>query len=170
MDLGDLRKTSALPASAIACLVALWLTLGGTTVRGEQSKQAQLCRGHYLTEEQAVEQLERFAASYTNLDQWQQKAQQVREGILRDDPALDRRPAPLDRVLRPGERFTKRNPKLLANDIDPGREFGDRMLNLQPGIHLKEEKLLPVTVIDKFNCACRFIVHTLRQPSGSLVE
>jgi hypothetical protein len=43
----------------------------------------QLCRGHYLSEEAAKEQLARFSQSYSSLDEWKARAKNIREGILR---------------------------------------------------------------------------------------
>ncbi len=43
----------------------------------------QLCVGNYQTEEQAKEQLARFGKTYSNASEWRQRAQQIREGILR---------------------------------------------------------------------------------------
>jgi len=42
-----------------------------------------LCQGNYQTEEQARKQLEQFAGTYSNLEQWQRRANRIREGILR---------------------------------------------------------------------------------------
>jgi dienelactone hydrolase len=44
---------------------------------------AGLCQGHYHSEEAAREQLAKFAATYSNLDQWKARAKRIREGILR---------------------------------------------------------------------------------------
>jgi uncharacterized protein len=41
-----------------------------------------LCVGHYQTEQQAVEQLRRFKASYPDLAAWQKKADIIKSGIL----------------------------------------------------------------------------------------
>ncbi|MBP7050493.1 MAG: acetylxylan esterase [Phycisphaerae bacterium] len=46
-------------------------------------EEPQLCVGNYQTVEQAKEQLARFAATYATQAQWQQRAQRIREGILR---------------------------------------------------------------------------------------
>jgi dienelactone hydrolase len=43
----------------------------------------ELCVGNYQTEEQAKEQLARFAKTYSNRAEWQQRAQRIRAGILR---------------------------------------------------------------------------------------
>lgn len=50
---------------------------------GAEEKKPVLCQGNYQTEEQAKEQLARFAASYSNLDEWKSRAANIREGILR---------------------------------------------------------------------------------------
>jgi dienelactone hydrolase len=46
-------------------------------------EEPQLCVGNYQSEEQAKEQLARFAATYSTQAEWQQRAQRIREGILR---------------------------------------------------------------------------------------
>ena len=47
------------------------------------AEEPQLCVGDYQTEAQAKEQLARFAKTYSNRAEWQQRAQRIREGILR---------------------------------------------------------------------------------------
>jgi uncharacterized protein len=42
-----------------------------------------LCVGEYQTEEQAKAQLDKFAASFSTLQEWQNRANNVRKGILR---------------------------------------------------------------------------------------
>lgn len=46
-------------------------------------EEPQLCQGHYHSEEAAREQLASFAASYSNLAEWQKRAKCIRQGILR---------------------------------------------------------------------------------------
>ena len=41
-----------------------------------------LCVGNYQTEAEAVRQLERFAASYSNLEEWKERAARIRRQIL----------------------------------------------------------------------------------------
>ena len=57
-----------------------------------------LCRGHYHSEKAAREQLVKFAAGYSNLKQWKQRAERVREGILRGAGLL---PPPKKCPLKP---------------------------------------------------------------------
>jgi len=56
---------------------------GGVLAQDANEKEPELCRGHYHSEQAAKEQLARFAESYSNLEQWKQRAQRIREGILR---------------------------------------------------------------------------------------
>jgi hypothetical protein len=51
--------------------------------QNEKSIQPQLRQGNFLTEEQAKQELESFARSYSNLEEWQARAGRIREGILR---------------------------------------------------------------------------------------
>jgi hypothetical protein len=64
-------------------VVAVVLPLCVRAAQSADSDKPQLCQGNYQTEEQAKEQLARFAASYSTLSEWQQRAQRIREGILR---------------------------------------------------------------------------------------
>jgi hypothetical protein len=41
-----------------------------------------LCRGHYHSEEDAIKQLTRMAATFSNLKQWQERATNIRKQIL----------------------------------------------------------------------------------------
>jgi len=54
-----------------------------STAQGAEEKKPQLCQGNYQSEEAAKEQLAKFAQSYSNREQWEARAAQVREGILR---------------------------------------------------------------------------------------
>jgi hypothetical protein len=49
----------------------------------EKWGQPQLCQGNFQTEEQARAQLAGFAKTYSNLAEWKQRAENVRQGILR---------------------------------------------------------------------------------------
>jgi len=59
------------------------LCFQGTPAVGAEGKKPQLCQGNYQTEEEAKEQLARFAKTYSSLGQWQARAERIREGILR---------------------------------------------------------------------------------------
>jgi len=66
--------------------------------QGAEEKKPQLCQGNYQSEEAAKEQLAKFAQSYSNLEQWKARAEQVREGILRGTELL---PLPEKCPLKP---------------------------------------------------------------------
>ncbi len=49
----------------------------------EREDSTMLCVGYYQTEKEAEQQLQRFADSYQNLDEWKQRAAVIRDGILK---------------------------------------------------------------------------------------
>jgi len=59
------------------------LCLSSIQVKGAEEKKPQLCQGNYQTEQEAKEQLARFAKTYSTLEQWKARAEHIREGILR---------------------------------------------------------------------------------------
>ncbi|MDG2130945.1 MAG: hypothetical protein P8K08_23300 [Fuerstiella sp.] len=77
------------------------LTATATAVRGADDKPAAkdagptLCVGNYHSEADAVRQLERISATYSNLEQWQKRAKRIRQQILTGmnlNPLPDRTP------------------------------------------------------------------------------
>ena len=67
----------------VSMVSVVLLPLSAWAAENADSEKPQLCVGNYQTEEQAKEQLARFAATYSTLSEWQQRAQRIREGILR---------------------------------------------------------------------------------------
>ena len=61
-------------------------------------------------------------------------------GILGVDAALDGVAALRQLVLRPRQRLAVRDGELRANQIDAGHGLRDRMLDLQPRVHLEEKE------------------------------
>src|SRR5918994_6610193 len=61
--------------------------------------------------------------------------------ILRVDPALDRVPRQPDVLLAQPQRLTRRDQHLLTDEVEPRDQLGDRVLHLDPGVHLEEEVL-----------------------------
>jgi len=51
--------------------------------RSKKKEEPVLCQGNYQSEEQAKEQLAKFAATYSNLEGWKSRAKGIRRGILR---------------------------------------------------------------------------------------
>jgi dienelactone hydrolase len=47
------------------------------------SQESELCQGYYLSEDAARHQLAEFSRSYSDLDGWIQRAENIRKGILR---------------------------------------------------------------------------------------
>ena len=70
-------------------LVPLTLTL----LAAGQDQKPILCRGNYHSEADAVKQLSRLAATYSNLEEWKARAASIRKQILvgaKLDPLPDR--------------------------------------------------------------------------------
>src|SRR4029453_3279124 len=59
-------------------------------------------------------------------------------GILGVDPSLDGPAVPDDVVLAEAELLARREPDLLLDEVAAGHELGDRMLDLEPRVHLQE--------------------------------
>jgi hypothetical protein len=47
-----------------------------------------------------------------------------------------------DVLLRERERLPRRDAQLLLDEVEAGDELGDGVLDLQPGVHLHEERLV----------------------------
>lgn len=59
-----------------------WSVQAAAPAPSNAEEKSLLCVGNYQTEEQAKQQLARFAQTYSNASEWQQRAQRIREGIL----------------------------------------------------------------------------------------
>ena len=73
----SIRKMVVISASMVVFMFS------AVSAQGAEEKKPQLCQGNYQTEEQAKEQLARFAQSYSNVAEWKARAAKIREGILR---------------------------------------------------------------------------------------
>ncbi len=66
----------------LVCILAV-VALTGGPVQAQDNDEPQLCVGDYQSAEEAKVQLARFAQTYSNLSEWQQRARINREAILR---------------------------------------------------------------------------------------
>lgn len=64
----------------LTALVMVVTTVGPASAAQEEPE---LCVGDYQSEQEAKAQLARFAQTYSNLSQWQERARTIRENILR---------------------------------------------------------------------------------------
>ena len=60
----------------------LFLSLILVSFAASAAEKVTLCRGHWHSEADAVKQLARMAATYSNLDEWKARAVSVRQQIL----------------------------------------------------------------------------------------
>ncbi len=65
-------------ATTGVCILAVLTALTGYSLAAEE---VVLCQGNYQTEEQAREQLAKFAATYSDCDQWEKRADNIRKAI-----------------------------------------------------------------------------------------
>ena len=85
----------------LSCSILLVLTIVSPFATAADKAPAKkpagptLCQGHYHTEADAIRQLERLAATYSNLGEWKQRAAKIRKQILvgaKLDPLPERTP------------------------------------------------------------------------------
>ena len=65
---------------------------------------------------------------------------EVARRIFGADPGLDRVAGGANRVLGGGQGFPGGHAQLPFHQVQAGDRLGDRMLDLQPGVHLQEEE------------------------------
>ena len=74
--------------------------------------------------------------------------------VLGVEPCLDGVPVEGDVALVDRQPLPRRDPDLLLDQVHAGDELGDRVLDLQPGVHLQEEEVArPVGVDDELDRA-----------------
>ena len=66
------------------------------------------------------------------------RRQEAVRRVLGVDPALDRVPAEVEVLLAKARRLARRDEDLLADEVDPGDELGDGVLDLDARVHLEE--------------------------------
>ena len=94
-----------------------------------------------------------------------------RAGILGVDAGLDGVPGHRDVVLRDRQLLACRDAHLLFDQVDAGDHFGDRVFDLQAGVHLHEEELVgPVRGDDELDGARTGVVHAARGVAGGRAD
>jgi hypothetical protein len=84
------KKAILTPLPLILFLISALLLSGNALGRNPQAilnqessdQESELCQGYYLSEDAARHQLAEFARSYSDLDAWMQRAENIRKGIL----------------------------------------------------------------------------------------
>ena len=85
------------------------------------------------------------------------------ERVFGVDPAFDRVALELDFVLRDRQRLARCDTDLFADQVDPGDHFGDRVLDLQAGVHFDEIELAVFPQeFDRAGTAIAHVAHRLR--------
>ncbi len=89
--------------------------------RAKPLRKPILCRGHYHSQEDAVKQLARMAATYSNLKQWKARAARIRKQILAGanlDPLPKR--TPLNSVIHKKRTYAGYTVESAAFEARPG--------------------------------------------------
>lgn len=122
---------------AALCII-LFLFLNSDSMT--QKKQVELCVGYYQTEEEAVEQLKRFAASYKNKAEWEKRRETIKKGIITG--------AELD--LIPKEfRTNNFNPIIHSKRILDGYTVENIAIETIPGYYVTGNLYKPARLKDK---------------------
>ncbi|NQV24262.1 MAG: acetylxylan esterase [Rhodopirellula sp.] len=110
-----------LHAAAVTVLLVLQNPVAPAQDTPPKIPGAVLCQGNYQTEDEAVRQLERLAATWTNQEEWQVRAKQIRQQILvgaKLDPLPER--TPLNAIIRNKRRFNGYTVESAAFEARPG--------------------------------------------------
>ena len=86
--------------------------------------------------------------------------------VLRVQPQLERGAA---RPARSGA-LAEGDAQLLRHQVDPGRHLGDRVLDLDAGVHLDEEELAALVVDQELGRAGAAVADRVAQPHGRLAQ
>jgi hypothetical protein len=86
--------------------------------------------------------------------------QEAAHRILGVDAALDRPAGARDVGLREGELLAGGDADHLLDQVEPGDRLGDRVLDLEPRVHLEEVEAL-VLADDELDRSRRLVVHRL---------
>ena len=96
--------------------------------------------------------------------------QKVVVGVLRVDAGLHGMALLSQMPLLPGQGLAVSHADLPRHQVKPGDHFGDRVLHLQPGIHLHEEELVAVRIVEEFHCAGANVINCLATAHSSLAH
>jgi dienelactone hydrolase len=104
----------------LICILAVVILTGGL-VQAQDNDEPQLCVGDYQSAEEAKAQLARFAQTYSNLSEWQQRARINREAILRGTGLLPLpRRCPLNPIVHSLRRYEGYTVENVAIESLPG--------------------------------------------------
>lgn len=110
--------------SCVALSCAVFLAANSVSFAQDAAEKipgAVLCQGNYQTEDEAVRQLERLAATWTTQKDWMARAKQIRQQILvgaKLDPLPER--TPLNAIIRNKRSFKGYTVESAAFEARPG--------------------------------------------------
>ncbi len=91
------------------------------TPEKETKSEPQLCQGYFQSEQAAREQLNKFARSYSNLDEWKARAKRIRDGILRGAELMPQpKKCPLNPIIHSRRKYKGYTVENVAFESLPG--------------------------------------------------
>jgi len=114
-------KSHFVTVGVIALAVPMHVLMAADQRSSKPTPEPILCRGNYQSEEDAVKQLARMAATYSNLAQWKARAAKVRKQILAGaklDPLPER--TPLEAVIHKKRSYEGYSVESAAFEARPG--------------------------------------------------
>ena len=113
----------------------------------------------------------RWAGQFIQQEDMSGGGQEVAFRDFRVDPCLDRVAAKDNIVLADGQFLSGGDPHLPFDQVDAGDHLGDRVLDLQAGVHLHKEELVRGVVGDEeFHRAGAAVVDAARCVAGGLAD
>ena len=107
-----------------AVLVLVSVANAAADEKATQKTAPILCRGHYHSEQEAIQQLARMAATYSNRGAWEQRAAKVRKQIL------------VGAKLHPLPQRTPLNPILRKKRAHDGYSVESAAFEARPGFYV----------------------------------
>ena len=104
------------------------------------------------------------------LDQAAGRRQEAAERVFGVDAAFHRPAVDADVGLGQRQLLAVGDADHLLDEVQPGDELGDRVLDLQAGVHLEEVELLGRAADHELDRAGRLVVHRARQGHGLLAH
>ena len=95
-------------------------------------------------------------------------ARKIVVGVFRIQPHFNRVPGAARRIAL--QAAAPRNMDLKLYEVEPGRAFGNRMLDLQTGIHLHETELLAIRFVEKLHGASIAVSGGLTKANRGLAQ
>ncbi|MCY1501009.1 hypothetical protein D9M68_350680 [compost metagenome] len=139
-------------------------------VHDELAEQRVVVRRHGVAGKQEGVEAHARAARHHELRHEAGARHEVLRRVLGVDAHLDGRAVQADVVLLQAQRLAERDAQHFLHEVDAGDHLGDRVLDLDARVHLDEEELARVVVVQVFERARAAVGHGAREPQGRFAQ